>query len=151
MSKKKPFNELDIKTRVIFITSLSFIILFGITVVLVGFFLGMVGFFQVTGVTYASKQSLLLFGTLVFLIGFIFEVFGKIVTSYSLKFQLKSSAYLKVKIAIEFLFAWFAVYAVNKVVASVSMPLWSQGVFALLLIAVDYAFDDRQLKKQKLA
>ncbi|MCP3030991.1 regulatory YrvL family protein [Halobacillus sp. A1] len=151
MSKKKPFNELETKTKVVVISSLSFIILLGIALVLGVLFLGMVGLFQVLGVTYESNRSLILFGVLVFVIGAFFELLSKLLISLSLRYQFIRSQRVRVKIAVDLLVTWTAVYIVDEIVASVSMHFWSQWIFALLLVALDYAFDDRKLKQKKLA
>ncbi|MFC7319523.1 YrvL family regulatory protein [Halobacillus campisalis] len=151
MSKKKPFNELETKTKVVVISSLSFIILLGLALVLGVLFLGMVGLFQVLGVTYESNRSLILFGVLVFVIGAFFEILSKLFISISIRSNFIRSQRVRVKIAVDLLVTWTAIYIVDEIVASVTMHFWSQWIFAFLLVALDYAFDDRKLKQKKLA
>ncbi|MCP3027403.1 YrvL family regulatory protein [Halobacillus sp. A5] len=146
MSKKKPFNELDSKTKLMVITSLTFLVLLGLFFLLGVFFLGMVGLFQLLGVDYESNRSLVWFGMMVFAIGFIFEALAKLIKAVKVK-----RAGLQFIIGIDLLFTWVSVYIVDELIAGVTMHFWSQWIFALLLVAVDYAFDDRKIRKEKLA
>ncbi|WP_159462123.1 YrvL family regulatory protein [Halobacillus sp. Marseille-P3879] len=146
MSKKKPFNELDGKTKMMVITSLTFLVLLGLFFLLGVFFLGMVGLFKLLGVSYESNRSLVLFGMLVFAVGFLFEALAKLIKASKVK-----KAGLQAIIAVDLLFTWVTVYIVDEIITGVTMHFWSQWIFALLLVAVDYAFDDRKIKREKLA
>ncbi|GGF20595.1 hypothetical protein GCM10010954_19200 [Halobacillus andaensis] len=148
MSKKKPFNELDRKTKLIVIVILSFLVLLGLFIILGIFFLGMVGLFQLLGVTYESNRSLVFFGLLVLTLGFLFEVLAKLVKAQIINVK---KAHLHVRVGIDILFTWFTVYIVDELIVSVAMHMWSQWIFALLLVAIDYAFDDRKIRNEKLA
>ncbi|MFG6147160.1 regulatory YrvL family protein [Halobacillus sp. B23F22_1] len=148
MSKKKPFNELDRKTKLVVIVILSFLVLLGLFIILGVFFLGMVGLFQLLGVTYESNRSLVFFGLLVITLGFLFEVLAKLIKAQIISGK---KAHLNIRVGIDILFTWFTVYIVDELIVSVAMHLWSQWIFALLLVALDYAFDDRKIRNEKLA
>ncbi|WP_179133925.1 YrvL family regulatory protein [Halobacillus massiliensis] len=151
MAKKRPFNELDRKTRTIVILSLFAVILLASLMIFFTFLLFMTGIFQLTDVTYETRRALVWFAMLLILVGFLLGALGKFISILLYAMKLPRNVYFHVKLTISFFLAWAAVYIVNQIITSVTMHYWSQWVFAGVLIAADYAIDGRKLKREKLA
>ncbi|UOQ45180.1 regulatory YrvL family protein [Halobacillus salinarum] len=132
------------------ITILSVVLLILLTAgaIFGGFFFGMVGLFEVIGVSYTSAWSLLLFAILVLLLGFFFEIMAKMVKALSV--LAKPSPYvLRIwKPIVDTGFTWLTIYTVDELVKHVSLTAVSEWIFAVLLVVVDYLFDDKK-KNQK--
>ncbi|MGP4076223.1 YrvL family regulatory protein [Halobacillus sp. K22] len=71
--KKHRFRHSFRKDKSMVFISVGFLLLLGITTVFGVFFFGMVGLFELMGVSYESGWSLLLFGVLISILGLFFE------------------------------------------------------------------------------
>ncbi|MBH0230426.1 regulatory YrvL family protein [Halobacillus yeomjeoni] len=149
MAGQAPIKNRGEKQRIILFISL--LLTLTLTIVFSGFFLGTMGFFKVMGVTYKSNYGVFLFALLVFAVGFFFELGGKFLKSMSQK--LKPAPYLLEiwKTVLDISMTWLTIYTVDELVTSVHMLLWSEWIFALLLVIIDYVFDEKKTQLKKLA
>lgn len=130
---------------------ISVLVVLTLIVVFGGFFLGMVGLFNIMGVVYDSTLSLFIFAFLIFLLGFFFELIGKFIKFSSKKLKPSSHTFFMWKVVLDMSITWLTIYTVDELVTSVEMLFWSEMVFALLLIVIDYVFDNKKVQLKKLA
>ncbi|MCA1012737.1 regulatory YrvL family protein [Halobacillus halophilus] len=146
--KKHRFRHSFRKDKSTVFISMGILLLLGITIIFGVFFFGMVGLFQLMGVSYESVSSLLLFGVLIFILGLLFEAAAKIVKMISSYTKPSPSVFTVWRIFVDLLFTWLTIYTVDELVSQVTMVLWSEWFFTCLLVIVDYVFDEKKHTKK---
>ncbi|AUZ38793.1 YrvL family regulatory protein, partial [Bacillus sp. MBGLi79] len=73
-------KDFNLKSKLIEIVSVIFIVAIALAVIFGGFFFGMKGLFSILGITYASNQTLALFILACFAVGVIIDPLTKIIS-----------------------------------------------------------------------
>ena len=142
-NEKSSFKELTgaKKMLVLFLVIASISILFG------GFFLVVAGFFGVFGVQYDSVSSLLLFVLCYVVMWLIMDLFSMIVVGLASLPCLGKYALFFVRISIERLCAWLAIFMVDELFDSIAIPWWTELIAVLLLLMTEWAVKNKEEEK----
>ncbi|MFD1849865.1 YrvL family regulatory protein [Oceanobacillus bengalensis] len=144
----KKEENLGLFGKIVVFGLLALLIIFAIAFSFGIMFFGFAGFFDVFGVAYESLQSLVLF--LVF-----FLIFGLVTDLVAKAFFIISASYIADKkelaisrIIVETAFTWLALFVVDEMMLSVSVPAATELLLALLLTIADYIFEGKKKKKK---
>ncbi|MFQ3545298.1 YrvL family regulatory protein [Halobacillus rhizosphaerae] len=148
MRNKRSFRRSPGTARIFVLLSIGILFIFTSSLIFGGFFLSMVGLFELIGVTYSSKLGLLLFALLVFMLGFLFEAAAKMIITVSRLAQPSPFVFLLWKSIVYLTFTWLTIYTVDELVRNVTMTLGAEWIFALALVVVDYVFDEKRWQKK---
>src|SRR5699024_8105622 len=134
------FRDLNLLTKIIVVTG----ILFVVTILFGGFLLGFNGLFVLFGVQYDSFWSLVLYVLSVFVIGSVVDLFAKAIITITT--QEMTARYQKfiTKMIIDTGFTWLMLYSVDEYMTTITVPLLTEIVAALLLFFLDCIFDDEK-------
>jgi len=134
------FRDLNLSTKIIVVTG----ILFVVTILFGGFLLGFNGLFVLFGVQYDSFWSLLLYVLSVFVIGSVVDLFTKVIITITT--QQMTARYQKfiTRMVIYTGFTWLMLYSIDEFMTTITVPLLTEIVAALLLFFLDYFFDDEK-------
>jgi len=134
------FRDLNLLTKIIVVTG----ILFVVTILFGGFLLGFNGLFVLFGVQYDSFWSLVLYVLSVFVIGSVVDLFAKVIITITT--QQMTARYQKfiTRMVIDTGFTWLMLYSIDEYMTTITVPLLTEIVAALLLFFLNYFFDDEK-------
>src|SRR5699024_3889379 len=138
------FRDLNLSTKIVVIIALSLIILVAVTMLFGGFLLGFNGLFVLFGVQYDSFWSLVLYELCVFVIWSVVDLFAKVIIT--IRTQRMIGRYQKIitRMVIHIGFTWLMLYSIDEYMTTITVPLLTEIVAALLLFFLDYFFDDEK-------
>lgn len=148
MSNDDSFKHKSLRTKIAIVAIISLMLVVALGFVIVAFYFGIVGLFNLLGVEYDSLLSLVWF-TIYFTL---LSVFGDIVikmfivlTNHSNKW---SDNYKKYSIVIySFFVNWGIVSLLNQLMNSINIHLLTQIIFSLILAILDFfIFKDKEKK-----
>ncbi|HLR02893.1 MAG TPA: YrvL family regulatory protein [Virgibacillus sp.] len=138
------FRDLNLSTRIIVVIALSLIVLVAVTMLFGGFLLGFNGLFILFGVQYDSFWSLVLYVLSVFVIGSIVDLFAKAIVTITTQQMIGRYQKFITRMVIHTSFTWLMLYSIDEYMTTITVPLLTEIVAALLLFFLDYFFDDEK-------
>lgn len=130
--------------KVIVVVAMALLIVFAVSVVFGGIFLGLTGFFSLIGVTYDSIGSLLLFVFYCFLVGIIFEIIEQIILYYIVRTNLSSKEKWFWIALVNLVLTWIVIHTVNELMTTIVLSGFAEFLTALLIVIIDIVFDDER-------
>jgi len=134
------FRDLNLSTKIIVVTG----ILFVVTMLFGGFLLGFNGLFVLFGVQYDSFWSLVLYVLSVFVIGSVVDLFVKVIVTITTQQMTERYQKFITRMVIHTSFTWLMLYSIDEYMTTITVPLLTEIVAALLLFFLDYFFDDEK-------
>ena len=138
------FRDLNLSTKIVVIIALSLIILVAVTMLFGGFLLGFNGLFVLFGVQYDSFWSLVLYVLSVFVIGSVVDLFAKVIITITTQRMIGRYQKIITRMVIHIGFTWLMLYSIDEYMTTITVPLLTEIVAALLLFFLDYFFDDEK-------
>lgn len=143
------FSNLSLSEKIIVILSITFLIIFSLSLLLALFFFGFTGLFQLLGVQYDSVSALILFLVNYVIISIIGEFFSKIISLIIVSYLKSNSGKILIPFILDTFANWIILHFIDEAMNSITIPTWVEIITVLLLACADFAFDDRK-KKNKL-
>jgi len=144
VEEDEKFRDLNLSTKIVVIIALSLIILVAVTMLFGGFLLGFNGLFVLFGVQYDSFWSLVLYVLSVFVIGSVVDLFAKAMITITTQQMIARYQKFISRMAIDTGFTWLVLYSIDEYMTTITVPLLTEMVAALLLFFLDYFFDDEK-------
>ncbi|RKQ33944.1 YrvL family regulatory protein [Oceanobacillus halophilus] len=152
MRKKKDdsFREMNFGGKIVVITSLGLLVALALVFVFGAYFFGFVGFFNLFNVEYETLGSLFLFITFIFIFSFITDLLAQAFLVVSATYYYKNKGQLiALKIILEFLFAWLAIFIVDEMMLSITVPVETEMIAAAIMVVADLVFDGKKKTRRK--
>lgn len=121
--------------------SLLLIVVFGITIGL--YFFGIAGIFKLLGIEYHSVWSLIIFVASFFILALFAELFFKPVSYLITKNMSRTFDAFIVKFSILGLVNGFCLFAVDMLMASITITLKAGIIIAIIITLIELAIEDR--------
>ena len=125
---------------------IALLIILVVGFVLVLYFFGMVGIFELLGVQYNSIWSLVVFVVNIFILGVIVELFTKAIFKLSVQNIAGKIKVFFIRISFESTSNWLVLFTVDEFMSSITLSLKMEVIIALLLAVLETAFDDDKEK-----
>ncbi|WP_170972256.1 YrvL family regulatory protein [Bacillus yapensis] len=143
----KPFKEETIGTKLFIIVTISLLLIGAIGFAIAIYYFGILGLFNLLGVSYDSFGSLLWFVLLYFLLGIIFEIFLKGLHKLMILANKFSKSQLKMGIFIlTFLSNWAVISLLNSLMHTIEINTLTQIVISIILAIIEVTIDDDSKK-----
>lgn len=126
--------------KIILAISMTFLVILAIFVIGGGFVFGFAGLFQLFSVNYESKSALIYYVMLLIPLTLLFEVATFFVLLRVIILLKKRWAILATKAATKYLFSWIPLYVTDEIISTMTVPLHTELVAALLLCLLDSIF-----------
>ncbi|TYR80716.1 hypothetical protein FZC66_10120 [Priestia megaterium] len=144
----KKANNIGSKGNLLVWLLVGCLILGSLAVVISIYFFGMIGLFQVLGVTYTSVQSLLLFVLVVFGLGIVTEILSKALILCVNILNLTKAVHFFFTALIDSWFSWIAVHTADSLMDSITIATGTEVVLAIFLFVLDYGFEGKKDNKK---
>lgn len=124
----------------------GFFLLILIALILFAFplFFGVIGFFNLFGITYESNRSIFLLILSVILIGSFFEFIGKILLTAADVTVKNKALYRLLKMITDFIISFITLYLADGIVSGIFIPQHVLIVAAAILSLTEAVFDRKQ-------
>ncbi|MCG1020889.1 YrvL family regulatory protein [Sutcliffiella horikoshii] len=126
--------------KIILAISMTFLVILAIFVIGGGFVFGFAGLFQLFSVNYESKSALIYYVMLLIPLTLLFEVATFFVLLRVIILLKKRWAILATTAATKYLFSWIPLYVTDEIISTMTVPLHTELVAALLLCLLDSIF-----------
>ncbi|TLF57633.1 regulatory YrvL family protein [Bacillus spizizenii] len=139
-------KDFSLRSKLIEIVSIAFIVAIALVVILGGYFFGLKGLFSILGLTYDSNQTLVLFILVCFAVGLIIDPLTKVVSMILARsLSLKKTALFA--FILYFVSNFITICFADYFMQSIYIPdVGREGISALMAF-IELAFDDRSTGK----
>lgn len=135
-------KDFNLKSKLIGIVSITFIVAIALAVIFGGYFFGIKGLFSILGVSYDSNQTLVLFILVSFAVGLIIDPLTKIVSMILAKsLSLKKTALFA--FILYFVSNFITICFADYYIQSIYIPDVLLLVISALMAFIELAFDDQ--------
>ncbi|MGG0777750.1 regulatory YrvL family protein [Bacillus rugosus] len=135
-------KNFNLKSKLIGIASITFIVTIALAVIFGGYFFGIKGLFSILGVSYDSNQTLVLFILVSFAVGLIIDPLTKIVSMILAKsLSLKKTALFA--FILYFVSNFITICFADYYIQSIYIPDVLLLVISALMAFIELAFDDQ--------
>ncbi|MFB0636024.1 regulatory YrvL family protein [Bacillus rugosus] len=135
-------KDFNLKSKLIGIASITFIVAIALAVIFGGYFFGIKGLFSILGVSYDSNQTLVLFILVSFAVGLIIDPLTKIVSMILAKsLSLKKTALFA--FILYFVSNFITICFADYYIQSIYIPDVLLLVISALMAFIELAFDDQ--------
>ncbi|MCY8674409.1 regulatory YrvL family protein [Bacillus spizizenii] len=135
-------KDFSLRSKLIGIVSIAFIVAIALVVILGGYFFGLKGLFSILGLTYDSNQTLVLFILVCFAVGLIIDPLTKVVSMILARsLSLKKTALFA--FILYFVSNFITICFADYFMQSIYIPDVFLVVISALMTFIELAFDDR--------
>lgn len=135
-------KDCSLRSRLIGIVSITFIVAIALVVIFGGYFFGLKGLFFILGLTYDSNQTLVLFILVCFAVGLIIDPLTKVVSIILARsLSLKKTALFA--FILYFVSNFITICFADYFMQSIYIPDVFLVVISALMAFIELAFDDR--------
>lgn len=139
-------KDFSLRSKLIEIVSIAFIVAIALVVILGGYFFGLKGLFSILGLTYDSNQTLVLFILVCFVVGLIIDPLTKVVSMILARsLSLKKTALFA--FILYFVSNFITICFADYFMQSIYIPDVFLVVISALMAFIELAFDDRSTGK----
>lgn len=138
------------KNNIIAITIVIALVLISLSLVIGFIFFGIVGFFNIFEVEYTSFSSLLGFLVLFLIIGGLMDLISIGLIAWAAKCISGKHTFFLLKMLINCTFTWIALHVVDELMASITIPLITEIIAAIMIFIIEIAFKDKTEVKIKV-
>ncbi|MCY7813271.1 regulatory YrvL family protein [Bacillus spizizenii] len=139
-------KDFSLRSKLIGIVSIAFIVAIALVVILGGYFFGLKGLFSILGLTYDSNQTLVLFILVCFAVGLIIDPLTKVVSMILARsLSLKKTALFA--FILYFVSNFITICFADYFMQSIYIPDVFLVVISALMAFIELAFDDRSTGK----
>ncbi|ADM37801.1 regulatory YrvL family protein [Bacillus spizizenii ATCC 6633 = JCM 2499] len=139
-------KDFSLRSKLIEIVSIAFIVAIALVVILGGYFFGLKGLFSILGLTYDSNQTLVLFILVCFAVGLIIDPLTKVVSMILARsLSLKKTALFA--FILYFVSNFITICFADYFMQSIYIPDVFLVVISALMAFIELAFDDRSTGK----
>ncbi|WP_156288691.1 YrvL family regulatory protein [Oceanobacillus salinisoli] len=149
MKKKDSFNELKFGGKIVVMTLFGLLTTVVVLFVVGAYFFGFAGFFHVFNVEYESNGALLLFLIFYLILNFFTSLFAQASLIISSAYVKDKNKIVTMKILLEFLFAWLAIYVVDEMMVRIQVPVGTEITLALILVVADHLMAGKRKSPKK--
>lgn len=145
----KPFKDETFGTKILIVITISFLLVFAITLFIGSYYFGILGIFKLLGVEYDSFLSLLLFVIFYFLLGII----GDLVV-YAFSVLLSSIVFrplteLTITFLINLLVNWSIISFLNFCMLSIEISIGTQIIASAIISIIEVVLENDDKKKEE--